>query len=595
MNAKGRNRRVLAAAAVGIMVLAAVLGSTYAWNNYRQHKTNDANAGATFYKARLVEKYDPAKAENWKISDPAIEKQVRVKNPGKETPNDTRVYGDVYIRLQIKEFMELYPVTQEYSAYRYMADEDGNFISFDPNVRYTIAPDGSGDPVVTVGGGTLSGRDAAAAYASILENKYGGSPHVIEQVRMYDTPKHIDEYPADGVEDGVRDNDLPFYIRTQQGDPNGVYGDFIVTNQIVDRTAGSRSLVTGVINAKSDQTGRHQDDINTADTVGSTQTGNGECLYTPHQWQDGLYKWQPSPVGITGESFFDYVQWIYGSDVILLSQWDGQPVKKWIVDDSAENTEGWVYWGMYLKPEESTSNFLEQIQLVAQPDDAFYYAIHVDMQAVSYNELGRWMTPGDASGNNEIVTALQKAGMKVTAVTLSPENLTEVYFGHTQQFRAAVIGSVGIPQDVQWSLTGSGGGSFISDTGLLTVGTNETASSLTVTAASRIDPEKTASIKLNVAVKPVVSGISITSPAQPVALPKGSVQQFSAKVTGTNITQKVTWRVEGNTSAGTVINEHGVLTVGANETASAIRVVAQSVQNGISGEAATAAIAVAIL
>ena len=97
------------------------------------------------------------------------------------------------------------------------------------------------------------------------------------------------------------------------------------------------------------------------------------------------------------------------------------------------------------------------------------------------------------------------------------------------------------------------------------------------------------------AVKPVVSGISITSPAQPVALPKGSVQQFSAKVTGTNITQKVTWRVEGNTSAGTVINEHGVLTVGANETASAIRVVAQSVQNGISGEAATAAIAVAIL
>ena len=49
MNAKGRNRRVVAAAAVGIMVLAAVLGSTYAWNNYRQHKTNDANAGATFY------------------------------------------------------------------------------------------------------------------------------------------------------------------------------------------------------------------------------------------------------------------------------------------------------------------------------------------------------------------------------------------------------------------------------------------------------------------------------------------------------------------------------------------------------------------
>ena len=88
-----------------------------------------------------MEKNDPAKAENWKISDPAIEKQVRVKNPGKETPNDTRVYGDVYIRLQFKEFMELYPVTQEYSAYRYMADEDGNFISFDPNVRLSLWDD----------------------------------------------------------------------------------------------------------------------------------------------------------------------------------------------------------------------------------------------------------------------------------------------------------------------------------------------------------------------------------------------------------------------------------------------------------------------
>lgn len=595
MNAKGRGRRILAAAAVGIMVLAAVLGGTYAWNNYRQHKTNDANAGATFYKARLVEQYDPAKAENWKISDPAIEKQVRVKNPGKETPNDTRVYGDVYVRLQFKEFMELYPVTQEYSAYRYMVDADGGFISFDPNVRYTVAADGNGDPAVTVGSGTLSGRDAAKAYAAVIEGKYGGSPHVIEQVRMYDTPRHIDEYPADGIEDGVKDSDLPFYIRTQQGDPNGVYGDFIVTDQVVDRTVGSRSLVTGVLNAKSDQSSRHQDDINTADTVGSTQTGNGECLYTPHQWQEGLYKWQPSPVGIAGESFFDYVQWVYGSDVILLSQWDGQPVKKWIVDDSAENTEGWVYWGMYLKPEESTSNFLEQIQLTAQPDDAFYYAIHVDMQAVSYNELGRWKTPGDPSGNNEIVTALQKAGMKVTAVTLSPDNLSEVYFGQTQQLRATVIGSVGIPQDVQWSLTGSSGGSFISDTGLLTVGTNETASSLTVTAASRIDPGKSASIKLNVAVKPVVSGVSITSPAQPVALPKGAVQQFRVKVTGTNITQKVTWRVEGSASAGTVIDEHGILTVGTDETASAVRVVAQSVQTGAAGEAVTAEIAVAIL
>ena len=594
MQIKNVGRHKAAAALAGVLVLAVALGGTYAWHDYRQHKTSDAEAEGAFYKARLVEKYDPAEAEDWKITDPPVEKQIRVTNPGRETPEDKRVYGDVYVRLQLKEFMELYPVTQEYSEYRYMVDADGAFVSFDPLARYAVSADEKGDPLVAVGSGTLSGRAAAVAYAAIVEAKYGGDPHVVEQVRMYSTPKHIDEYPEDGVSDGVKDADLPYYIRTRQDDPNGVYGDFIVTDETVDRTEGSRSLITGVVNAKADQAAWHQDDINTADAVGSTQTGNGECLYTPHQWNEGLYTWQPSPVEVPGESFFDYIQWIYGSDVVLYSDWDGQPVKKWIVDDSAANTQGWVYWGMNLEPKESTSNFLEQMQMIAQPDDAFYYAVHVDMQAVSYNELGRWTTPEDASGNNKIVSALQAVGTKVTAVSLSPAGLGEVYVGQPQQLRATVIGSVGVPQDVEWTVAGSSGGSFISDTGLLTVGVNETAAFLTVTATSKADLSKSASVKLRVVERPVVSEVRITSPAPPVELPKGGVQRFSAEVSGTNVSQEVTWRLEGNQSNQTVINEDGALIVGPDETASQLKVIAEAVQRNEAGGAVAAEITVTV-
>jgi len=545
MNRNSEKRRRLAAVLAGILLLAGVLGGTYAWRNYRQHKTNEADADAIFYKARLVEKYDATKARNWKITDPAVDKQISVKNPGAETSGDARVYGDVYVRIQLKEFMELYPVTQEYTPNRYMIDEDGDFYAFDSAAE-------------------------AQAFVDDLETKYGSGPHIIEQVRMYLTPV------------SVSDGDLPWYIRTMQGDPNGVYGDFIVIDELVDRETNFRSLVTGVRNAKEDQETYHQDDINTSVDTG-TSKNNGECLYTPHQWQSGLFEWLPTPTGIVGENFFQYIHWVYGEDVVLASQWNGQPIKKWIVDDSASNTQGWVYWGYALAPKESTSNFMEQIQLVAQPDDAFYYAIHVDMQAVSYNELTRWDKANDTSGNDEIVAALVASGMKVTAMTISPSNIADAYLGETQQFQASVLGTVGVPQNVEWTLAGSNGGSFISNSGLLTVGTNETAATLTVTATSKTDPSKSASIKLNVVLKPIVTDVEIDPAGAPFTVSKGGVQTFTALVSGQNITQRVSWSVADNDSVKTVINQYGVLTVGSDETAAQIRIIVTTVDKDAAG------------
>ena len=552
-------RRKLAALICALLVLILAFGSTLAWNNYRQHKTNEADADAIFYKVRLIDEYDATKAKNWKVTDPAIDKKVSVKNPGAETADDDRVYGDVYVRIQLKEFMEFYPVTQTYSTYRYMIDADGVFLSF-------------------------TTQALAQAYADDVATTFGSGPHTVEQVRMYNTPATI------------ADADLPWYIRTSAGDPNGVYGDFIVTQEDVDRANG-RSLVTGVVNARSDQATQHLDDINTATAVGSTATNNGECLYTPHLWSAGLFEFQPSPVSIPDENFFSYIQWVYGADVILYSDWvaaGSEPVRKWIVDDSTSNTQGWVYWGYPLAAGEQTANFLEQIQLIAQPDDAFYYAIHVDLQSVSYSELGRWKTAADASGNNDIVEALLLAGMKVTAMTIGPPTITEVYFGFTQQFQATVLGSVGISQEVEWSVTGSSGGSFISESGLLTVGTNETSASITIKATSKVDPTKSVSTTLSVVAKPTVTGVTITSPVAPVSVPKGGVQAFSATVAGVNITDKVTWAVAGNNSADTTINAHGVLTVSLNETASSVRVIATSVDKDASGSAVSSEVTVTV-
>ena len=559
MNTRNLGRRKIVAVMAGILVLAITIGGTYAWHNYRQHKTNDADADATFYKARLVEKYDPTSTTNWKITDPAITKEIRIKNPGAETPDDDRIYGDVYARIQLKEFMEFYPVIQEYTEHKYMIKantgepDDGAFYAFD------------------------SKADADAFELSV-RTTYNTPVHVVEQVRMYNTPA------------SVMQADLKWFIRSAQGDPNGVYGDLIVTQQTVDRSAaGANSLVTGVPNARTSQTTSHNADIGSADGLGSTNTGNGECNYTSHRWVDGLYEWDLAaagfPVRMSGENFFNYVQWIYGDSVILASEWDGVAVKKWIVDDSATNTSGWVYWGYYISPGESTSNLLEQFQLVAQPDDAFYYAMHVEMEAVSYNELWRWNQTNDVSGSDPIIAALQNAGMKVTAMTLNPSSLEAVYYGETQQFQASVLGTVGVPQGVTWTLTGSDGGSVLDSTGKLTVGANEGSTTLTVTATSTVDPTKSVSITVRAEERPVAATVAVTANG-PLTLPRRGVRTFAAAVTGTaNVSPEVVWSISGQTpGSGTTITPHGVLTIGPTEDIGAIiTVTATSVTPGADG------------
>lgn len=85
----------------------------------------------------------------------------------------------------------------------------------------------------------------------------------------------------------------------------------------------------------------------------------------------------------------------------------------------------------------------------------------------------------------------------VTAVTVEPDKAT-VTKGATQQFTATVTGEHNPAQTVTWTVEGGTTGTTISDTGLLTVAADETATTLTVTATSTVDKSKSGTAAVTV-------------------------------------------------------------------------------------------------
>ena len=118
----------------------------------------------------------------------------------------------------------------------------------------------------------------------------------------------------------------------------------------------------------------------------------------------------------------------------------------------------------------------------------------------------------------------------INSVTVSPET-AEVVKGKTQQFTATVDKTGEIADTVTWSVNSTK--STISDTGLLTVGADETATTLTVTATSTADTTKsgtaTVTVKVPVFYITVTNG-KVTDGAgnSLLAVPEGSEIIFTA-------------------------------------------------------------------
>ena len=175
----------------------------------------------------------------------------------------------------------------------------------------------------------------------------------------------------------------------------------------------------------------------------------------------------------------------------------------------------------------------------------------------------------------------------VDSISVSPSDQS-VFVGGSLQFRVSVVGNNNPDASVTWRVSsnaaGTGAvarGTSINNNGMLSVSANETATTLYITATSAADPTKSAGVTVNIII-PAVNDITVSPSGQSVFV--GGTLQFRASVTGSNNpNQAVTWKVSSNAAGtggvtrGTSINNNGLLSVSANETATTLYVTATSV------------------
>ena len=166
--------------------------------------------------------------------------------------------------------------------------------------------------------------------------------------------------------------------------------------------------------------------------------------------------------------------------------------------------------------------------------------------------------------------AVNVASMRVIISPAVPVALK----GGTLQLNAIVGGS----PSITWSIkdTDKNAGTTISSTGLLTVASAESKSSITVIAASdTLSAEVTVNLYSSGEL-PTVTSVTV-SPSAPTVT-AGYAQPFTATVVGTNSpAQNVTWSiVESNKNPGTTINENGTLFVSTAETLTSLTIRATS-------------------
>ncbi|MCL2107534.1 MAG: hypothetical protein FWH26_10825 [Oscillospiraceae bacterium] len=316
------NKRILYTILAGIVALSMILGGVWAWADSSQHKSNVVTGGNQNEKQDAILVEDFEEPDDWQEGDD-LKKEVWVKNTGE---------GRIFVRLQLKEYMEIAKQTYEYSNDYLLVDSDGRFVT----------------------------ATSAANLKVWLAANMPGLVYNDSQIKSFtaygDTAKF-------------------YFVTDETTNLNGKYGKLLLTDY--NQTA-ARPLIENAVRGDYDPVPGHS---------------NLECAYTPHLWdKDDIANCEQGDDSEdydgTGLGFHDYVEWLLGAQVITLTDWiaaGAEPVAKWILDDSS--AAGWAYWGEALRPGEGTEKLLEEITLVKQPNGPFYYVIHVDMQACDLYQL----------------------------------------------------------------------------------------------------------------------------------------------------------------------------------------------------------------
>ena len=154
----------------------------------------------------------------------------------------------------------------------------------------------------------------------------------------------------------------------------------------------------------------------------------------------------------------------------------------------------------------------------------------------------------------------------------------------TQQFTANVFAKGGAEQNVTWSVSGEASANTAFSYNVLTVGYDETALTLTITATSTFDPtNKFGTAIVNITETPITPAvINVAVSPGLTSVQKGTSELFTAIVgVQGGASTLVNWTVNGGSSTvdETTINSDGTLNVHANESASTLTVRATSIED----------------
>ena len=341
-----KTKRILYGTGAVIVAIAIALGGTYAFQMF-EHKSNPFRNDPN-YMGRLVEDHEE---KEWEVGT-KIKKEISVKNMGDTTQFKANNWGNIYVRVQLKEHMDITPVSYVYydgngeTATRFMVDKKGDFVRF------------------TANGSEMTDEEFAAIKASGVWNT------VIEDAAL--RSKFTSSLKKDDfvLAQGLFDTRNYWYIKTKQGDPNGQYGAFLVTSKnfendkVTPITPTTRATGVDYSSGLVDPQDGHE---------------NGECDYAVHLWNAS----QPHNCALETHK---YASWELGENIILLSDWLQNPglINKWILDPAT----GWATWGNTLKPGESTDLLLKSVTPLMMPDGQMLYVIHADMEAVDLSDMG---------------------------------------------------------------------------------------------------------------------------------------------------------------------------------------------------------------
>jgi hypothetical protein len=104
-----------------ILAVAMLVGSAYAWADNKQHKTFDLTSGAKQYDVTLIEKKFEGAKDDWNVGK-QVPIDLTVKNVSSTDP--------IYVRVALKEFIEIASYVEKFSDNRYMTNDVGDFYSF---------------------------------------------------------------------------------------------------------------------------------------------------------------------------------------------------------------------------------------------------------------------------------------------------------------------------------------------------------------------------------------------------------------------------------------------------------------------------------